>query len=150
MIKSEIICDDILQDIFVSLWDRRGQLEISNLKAYLYRATKLQCLNCLQRENRLEQFTERAISGQRDNSVEDWIGYMELNEAVRGSVEKLPIKCREVYELSRNQELSNAEIAGKLGLSIQTVKNQLSKALKQIRLSLDHVTILLPLVIVVL
>lgn len=138
--KSEEEAADIVQEIFVSIWNRRTTLTIkSTLGAYLIRSTRNLCLRYIERnihtDNFLDKITEQAV----DNSlnIEESISLKELQENIDLGIAKLPKKMREVYLLSRDEQLSYREIAEKLSIAEGTVKKQVSNALKIIADSLN-------------
>ncbi|WP_406825977.1 RNA polymerase sigma factor [Pedobacter sp. KACC 23697] len=138
--KSEEEAADIVQEIFVSLWNRRNILVIkSTLGAYLIRSTRNLCLRYIERNintcDFLDKITEQAV----DNSlsIEESISLKELQENIDLGIAKLPKKMREVYLLSRDEQLSYHEIAKKLNIAEGTVKKQVSNALKIIADSLN-------------
>ncbi|QIL42283.1 RNA polymerase sigma-70 factor [Pedobacter sp. HDW13] len=138
--KSEEEAADIVQEIFVSIWNRRITLVIkSTLGAYLIRSTRNLCLRYIERnihtDNFLDKITEQAV----DNSlnIEESISLKELQENIDLGIAKLPKKMREVYLLSRDEQLSYREIAEKLNIAEGTVKKQVSNALKIIADSLN-------------
>src|SRR5690606_26765510 len=83
------------------------------------------------------------VSNDVDNSTVEVIDWNELKQNVSSEVEKLPEKCRRVYELSRKEYRSNKEIAFSLGISEKTVENHLTRALRILRISLKQVGTLL-------
>ena len=143
ILKDEMICDDIVQEIFVGLWENRHSNNIKNLGAYLHKAVKFQCLKHIRSHKIANDYINRINQIQFLNQTEEFIHFEELRGILNDSIDQLPEKCREIFQLSRFDELSNQEIANKLGISIQTVKNQISKALQHIRVSVDNVILML-------
>ncbi len=146
MLKDREAAEDIVQDIFVSLWAKRESLEIHTaLNAYLYSATRYQVFKVI-REGKKHVFVfeniEERIWG--EGGAENRLYQKDLQEKVKEVVNGLPEKCREIYLLSREAQLSHKEIAERLGLSTKTVENQLTIALRRIRGSLGE---LLPLIV---
>jgi RNA polymerase sigma-70 factor (ECF subfamily) len=138
--KSEEEAADIVQEIFVSLWNRRTTLTIkSTLGAYLIRSTRNLCLRYIERnihtDNFLDKITEQAVDSSLN--IEESISLKELQENIDLGIAKLPKKMREVYLLSRDEQLSYREIAEKLNIAEGTVKKQVSNALKIIADSLN-------------
>lgn len=136
MLKNETEAEDIVQEVFVSLWDK--QIDIKNtdyLSGYLYRAVTNRCLNFLRDQKRMD---ERLEQWKRD--AEEEASEMEFDSAVREEVirrlqqliAELPDGRRRILELSM-EGLSGEEIAGKLNISITTVKQQKYRAYQFIR-----------------
>ena len=124
---------DIVQEIFVSLWRRRESLEIKGaLPAYLMKSTRNLCLRYMEQHITKHGFLERFSLHMQSVLTEshDTLSIKELQEQVDKIIDTLPRKMREVYLLSRGEQLSHWEIAQKLGIAETTVKKQISNALK--------------------
>lgn len=127
---------DVIQEVFVQLWNRRGSLDITvSLNAYLYAAIRYGVLKVIRRTKSYDQYLHHlqavslATSGPADMRVRE----MELAQAIERNIAALPRKMREVFELSRLQGLSHREIASLLHISEHTVKRQVSNALAILR-----------------
>jgi RNA polymerase sigma-70 factor (family 1) len=130
---------DILHDIFVKLWEGREQLHItSNLQSYLFAVIRHRIVDKIRKNITREEYasTVQAFGIFYDTDVDKQLELKELKQTVDHSLEQLSPRIREIYKLSREEGLSNREIAEKLDLSEQTVKNQLSAALKHLRQTL--------------
>lgn len=131
--KTEEICEDIVQEIFISYWNNAPQAQILNLEAYLLKSVKYKIANhirSLKFENEhLDALNSLPAPPKTVNDIE----YKELEGALLEEINKLSPKCREVFILSRIESLSNTEIAQRLNLSIHTVEKHISNALKQLR-----------------
>ncbi|GAB5476090.1 MAG: RNA polymerase sigma-70 factor [Maribacter sp.] len=136
VLKRHELVEDMVQNIFIDLWAKRKTTEIKNLKSYLFRAVKYQIFNHF-RNNKLSQvdLTRLNIIDLSMNVGHD-LEYSELEEIIAECVTKLPNRCQQIFILSRYQQKSNKEIAMALDISIQAVKNQISKAIGIIRYSL--------------
>ncbi|PWG80555.1 RNA polymerase sigma-70 factor [Pararcticibacter amylolyticus] len=127
---------EIVQSIFISLWDRREVLIIQTLDNYLAKAVKFAVLKSLQREKRR---TEIKCSIQEQETIpvsDDVIEAKFLQEYINGIVDELPEKCRLVFKYSRNSGLSIPQISEEMNIAEKTVEAHLTKALKTIRLRL--------------
>ena len=138
--------EEAVQNIFTDLWARRSSLEIKrSLKYYLAAAVQYQVMSILGRSSRLVQ-----IEGIEENPsamhADQRLNFQELEEQLLQLVHSLPERCRLVYQLSREEGLSNKAIAAQLGISEKTVENQLTKALARLRAGLDDKTYLLLLI----
>ena len=138
MLKDKAIAGDIVQDVMVSLWIRRKHLEVDTLSSYLFRAIKLKTFQHLRNGKTAQYHLERMESIRFANTTEDHLDFSELREALNNSLAQLPEKCRQVFELSRFEQLSHQEIAQKLGISQKTVANHINRALKQLRHSVGR------------
>ncbi|HYG40407.1 MAG TPA: RNA polymerase sigma-70 factor [Cytophagales bacterium] len=147
-IKSLEDSKDLVQDLFASLWLKRETIEIrQTVAAYLFTAIKYKVINYIEshivRENYLKVLKKTVED--YDNSTNEKIYSHDLQNCIDQGINTLSPKVKEVFELSRNENLSIKEIASKLNVSDQTVKNQISKALKTLKLHLNQ---LLSLVII--
>lgn len=130
---------EIVQDIFMGLWDRRSSIVIQSLPAYLATAAKFLVFRELRKESRRRNSREINVTVQAAISEEEAIDARFLHDYIRGQVEQLPDQCRIVYRYSREQHLSISQIATILGISPKTAENHLTRALKALRLSLRSV-----------
>ena len=140
ILKDQHIAEDITQEVFMELWKKRNQHHINTaLKAYLRRSVTNRCLNFIR---------DQKIVFDGEDKLPDWspatshnaLSNMEANElsdALHKVIDALPERCRVVFMLSRFEELRYQEIAEQLDISIKTVENQISKALRLIRRSLN-------------
>jgi RNA polymerase sigma-70 factor (ECF subfamily) len=131
---------EIVQDSFIRLWEKRDVIDTSkSVKSYLTTSIHNKCLNHL-RDNRkfdnnllqIEQLSEVS-----DGKTSDFLVEKELRKSIETAIDELPEKCREVFLLSRNENLKYHEIAVQLGISVKTVETQMSKALQHLRLRLS-------------
>ncbi len=128
--------EDIVQDMFVSLWVRHRRITITtSLKNYLFTAVKNRSLDYLKHENKKSQKLAGLSKGSApaENFSIYWFAESELQSLVESSLEKLPPRTREIFEMSRFKGLKNQEIADSLGLSKRSVELQVSNALRQLR-----------------
>lgn len=136
LLRDTQACEDIIQDIFVQLWLRRESVAIGCLSSYLHTAVRYQVFNLIRsgKANRfsIEQVTEPASS----ENIDDLLTEKDLNNLLNERVYSLPDKCREIFLLSRNNHLSNREIAAILNIAPKTVENQLTIAIRRLRLSM--------------
>ena len=133
--------EDLVQDFFVYLWIEAPRLKIkSSLKSYLFASIKNRCLDYQKHHKITEKYRSFILfsSEKEDNSMEHYFAESELRLAIQSSQEKLPPRCREIFELSRLNGLSNQEISDKLGISKRTVELQISNSLKILRKELTE------------
>jgi RNA polymerase sigma-70 factor (ECF subfamily) len=136
-LHDQTLSEEIVQDIFVYFWENREKLKITtSVKSYLFSASKFKSLNLLRDTKTKKRIAEKI--GQTvpliTSEVED--SYFDTNEFKKildTAVDQLAPKCREIFLLSKLEDLSNREIAEKLGLSVKTVENQMTIALKKLR-----------------
>ena len=137
ILKDQQACEDIIQEIFIKLWDKRENLEISiSLKAYLFASCRYEVFRQIKTQKvqvgLFDGLEERLYTPSAYGSLE----HKELLQQINSIVATLPEKCREVYKLSREENLSHKEIAEKLNISTKTVENHMTRALSQLRASL--------------
>ncbi|PSR54967.1 hypothetical protein AHMF7605_16380 [Adhaeribacter arboris] len=135
--------EEIIQDLFVELWEKKDQIQIKeSVAAYLFGALKFRILNHLRhekvRETHLQVVREEASA--ITNNLEEEIYVNDLESAYQNQVSNLPEKCRAAFELSRREQLSFKEIALKLNVSVNTVEKQVGKALRVLRFNLKDFT----------
>lgn len=138
ILKDQQACEDIIQELFIKLWNKRHAIEITvSLKAYLYASIRYEVYRQIRTGPvRCEIYDNLAYRLQTPESYND-IEYKELMVQVSEVVSKLPEKCREIYKLSREGHLSHKQIAEQLNISTKTVENHLTKALRYLRTSLS-------------
>lgn len=130
---------DIIHDLFVKLWHERKQLEItSNLKGYLFTLSRYHVIDKIRKNITREKYIEtaQALRIVYEPTIDQLIAAKELQQNIDKSLNKLSPRVKEIYKLSREENLSISEIAEQLNVSEQTVKNQLTSALKHLRQSL--------------
>lgn len=128
------VIEDVIQEVFLKLWENKDCLEITYIKTYLFRAAKNRVLNHLRDEENRHQLLENWFNQQQEEKkYKDCFDVEALAKLVNQAVEQLPDRCREIFYLSRKEELSYKQIAERLGISVKTVETQISIALKRIR-----------------
>lgn len=141
-LKESETAEEIVQSVFLKLWEKRETLEISSsLKAYLYRAVYHDSLNHIKHLQVKRKHWDHAhyemTQGKPEQVGEQIKGQEnELYERFQLALEKLPDKCRMVFNLSRFEELKYQQIADRLEISIKTVEAHMGKALKTLRVEL--------------
>lgn len=151
ILPDEDTCKDLAQEVFVELWRKRSELEIhTSLRAYLRRAAVNRALNHLKVQRRTvlddaEKFADAPDNSEQELSIQE--NQEKMEKALFAAIETLPEKCRAVFSLSRFENLSHKEIAEKLGISVKTIENQITKAMKVLREALLVLVVLSPTVI---
>lgn len=135
--------EDIIHDLFAVLWNNRSQLQTSNLAGYLYSSVRNRIFTLLNRK-RLESaylINTYGTLNETDYITDQSVRANELAKIIEQEISILPAKMREIFILSRQQNLNHKEIAHKLGISEQTVAKQITNALRilRIRLKILHV-----------
>ncbi|MFN4915240.1 MAG: RNA polymerase sigma-70 factor [Sphingomonadales bacterium] len=132
IVKSAEDADEIVNDVFVSIWEKRHSLILDDsLKNYLFTAVKNRCLNHIKKAKlpfaeMPDEFTPASTAPSADHILEG----KELQNRITLLIEQLPTKCKQVFLLSRMFDLSYKEIAEIMDISTKTVENQIGIALK--------------------
>lgn len=140
--KNQAASEDIIQEVFTQLWIKRKDTQIDGLSSYLYGMVRNQVFNFLRDGNIARKHLDRISHISFVERTEQAVNFNELQEMYSKTVADLPIRCREIFQLSRNEHLSNKEIARRLEISPKTVEHQISKALKLLRIALSEVMLL--------
>lgn len=143
LIKDSDTAKDMMQDVWLNFWERRQDINNQNIKAYLMQAVKFRVYKEL-RDGKLLTEQEAYLATLSDGqSPDDILEQHELEAEIEQWVEKLPPKRKEVFRLSRFENLSNKEIAEKLNISQRTVETHVSHALKFLREKLGPLALFL-------
>ncbi|HEY8401819.1 MAG TPA: RNA polymerase sigma-70 factor [Cytophagaceae bacterium] len=143
LVRDKDASEDIVQEVFIAIWKNKESLKINtSLKAYLFRASVNSSFNYLQKSKRLASMEEPGVlvDPPAVNSVEETVAFKDLEALINKNIDRLPAACRSIFILSRYEQMSYKEIAETLQISVKTVENQMSKALKVLRENLhEHV-----------
>ena len=142
VLREKEICEDIVQEIFIDLWAKRDNVQITDLNSYLYQSVKYQIFNHFRKSKYKKQLLIKFNLMNTQNGIDELYEEKELNVQLKDIISKLPKQRRIIFKMSRYDGLSNKEISENLNISLQTVKNQISKSLKFIRRSLKNISLL--------
>lgn len=140
MLTSKQMAEDVVQEIFLSLLNRRSEVDIQiSLKAYLMKSIKFKVLNEFRSLGVRRAYSDR-VSAHNNLSSPYNTNYKcelkDLNSNIKGTINMLPDKCRTAFLLSREEDFSYKEISGYMGISISTVEKHISKALRLLKYNL--------------
>ena len=143
-LQNRDLTEEVVQDLFISLWERRTVLAIStSIESYLFSSVKYLVIAQYKKNNLFEKYSNSLNQEvNNDNFTEQVVAFDELNEAYQNALKLLPERCREVFLLKRSG-LSQREISEKMDISEKTVENQMTKALKVLREALSDYTALM-------
>lgn len=140
ILRDRDACKDIVQDVFAWLWEHRHSLQVESVKAYLKAAVKFKIANYIRSGRVRQSFFEELAAftpSLLPPGAEELAEVRELQTIIAQAIVKLPAKCQEIFRLSREERLTNQEIADRLGLSVKTVENQMTIALRRLRSGVD-------------
>lgn len=148
-LQDDLEAEEVVQDVFFSLWKRRNNLEVQHsLNTYLSAAVKYQIINKQTRQyRRAAEISSHMAVQLKDESVDStqlWFSERELKHQLEYYVNKLPEKCKIVFKMSRELHKSNAEIARELGVSEKNVEAHITRALNVLK---NNLNVGLPLVL---
>ena len=127
------LAEEVVQALFLKMWENGSWQRVeTSVKAFLYRAVYHESLNVL-RQHQVRQRYQHNTMYVMKNEAEHPVAAIELNELeerIRRSLNRLPEKCRTIFQLSRFGELKYHEIASQLGISVKTVETQMGKAIR--------------------
>jgi len=136
--KDRSSAEEIVQEVFIGLWNRKDQLNIKALEPYLATAVKFSVFKSIHQQKRREELAMLNYQTELVALDEEKIHAKFLQEYIDGIVEQLPEKCRLVFKYSRNDGLSIPEIAAEMDIAEKTVEAHLTKALKTIKKDLNN------------
>jgi RNA polymerase sigma-70 factor (ECF subfamily) len=155
IIDDQEIARDIVQDVFLSLWNNRQALVIhTSLSAYIFRMTYNKCMDHLRQlkmNNKFQNYSALKIKESEllffdpDYNAKGSIFFSEIETIISKSIDNLPDQCRKIFMMSRLDGFDHKEIASKLNISIRTVESQIYKALKSLKIELkDYYQLIIP------
>lgn len=137
--NSASAAEDVLQDVFMKIWDRRTQLgDIDNFNAYLFRMAANQAINLMRRQSReIRILDELKLYTIDENGTAQAMSEKEVQETLAKALATLPQQQYKVFMLSREHGLKYDDIAAEMGISSATVRNHMVQALKKLRTYLE-------------
>ena len=127
------VVQDVLQDVFLNLWNNRAQLsENDNLSGYLYTAVRNKTLNIIAHSKVRDVYATSILEYSQSGSIttDHLIRERQFAELIEKEIAALPEKMREIFLLSRKGHLKNRQIAEQLNLSEHTVATQIKRAIR--------------------
>ncbi|GEP94656.1 DNA-directed RNA polymerase sigma-70 factor [Chitinophaga cymbidii] len=139
LVQDMATAEDLAQEVFIKIWNRRDQLNEVYFKAYLHRAAVNMALDHIDKNKRRGGAPKEIGPDQEALSVSGPAVHLKETKArIQSAIDQLPDKCRAVFIMSRYEEMSYKEIAQALRISVKTVENQMTTALKKLRVSLKE------------
>ena len=144
VLKDKQASEDVVQDIFINIWNKRADLRVNtSWKSYLEASVRYEVYRRVREEKKFEPIAGEMAERYFECSSSETVEYNECLTQISNKVKGLPEKCRMVYMLSRNEHLSHKEISTRLSISTKTVRNHLTKALRELRLELTDLIVLI-------
>ncbi|MDD7888009.1 RNA polymerase sigma-70 factor [Flavivirga sp. 57AJ16] len=140
LLKDKEVCEEIIQDVFIDLWNSRKRLQINiSFQSYLYACTRYKVFSQFRKKKiiKVELFEDLKRRFQL-TTPETEIMHKELVSQIDDIINTLPKKCRIVYKLSRQKQMTHKEIAQKLNISSKTVENHITNALRTLKAALGY------------
>ena len=134
--RDSFAAEEVTQLVFLKVWEKREQIkEHLSFKSFLFSVAYHETISWLRKEKsekmRIGEFVR--MSGFQTSETENTVEFRNIESLANGLIQEMPEKRKEIFRLSREQGFSNKEIAEKLGISIKTVENQMTSALKYLR-----------------
>jgi RNA polymerase sigma-70 factor (ECF subfamily) len=157
-VKEKAMAEEIVGSFFINLWEKKKTIEIKgSVKSYFFSSIHNQCIKYLEHLKVMKKYEEYATFRLRNKELlaPSSTGYplanlisQETVKDIEKSISGLPEKCREIFCLSRFDELSYEDISVKLDISINTVRTQMARALQKLREDLKNYLPLAALIII--
>jgi RNA polymerase sigma-70 factor (ECF subfamily) len=147
-VNNPLLAEDFVQDAFCTLWESRTKLNPElPVQSFLYKLVHSRCVDFLRRQHAYTNYSKKNEMKMQElensqvhfnNLIISDIIAKEAKEQLRETLHDLPEQTREIFQLSRYQEYTNPEIAERVGLSVKSVEYHISKALQQLRKSMQE------------
>jgi RNA polymerase sigma-70 factor (family 1) len=127
--------EEIIQDVFISLWMRRAELEVTSFRAYLFSSVRYRLIRHVKHEKVKRKYEEhyRLFEAAYENAPESQRNPEVLRQKINALTTQLPERCREALQLRLTENLSNTEIAQRMHISKRTVEDYVTQAFSLLR-----------------
>lgn len=146
LLKDKDISKDLVQEVFINLWEKRGQVDLHlNFDNYIFTIVYNSIRKYFRRKSMETKAIDHLLKSSPENieSVDVTLIYNELLDLANRTIQQLPPKRQIVYKLSRQEGMKIKEIAAKLNISTRTAENHLAKALKYLKEELEGISLLM-------
>jgi RNA polymerase sigma-70 factor (family 1) len=130
--------EDCVQEVFLSLWNRRNEVTITHLGAYLSKAVRFQALWMIRNRKIGQKCYDRLAQISTELILHEPVLFKELSAVYHDAFQSLPDDVREIFRMVREEGLTYKQIAERKGVSVKTVERKMSLSLKTLRLKLEH------------
>ena len=150
VVKDHFAAKEIVQEVFVKLWEGKIATDIQNLKSYLFTATRNSCLNYLEKSSRKQRRKQEYsyIAPLSEEGILRNMIHAEVMREVAFAIEKLPQRCKKVIRMTFEEGKTSNEIAHELNIAISTVRNQKARGLGLLKKLLSQTTFLILLTLI--
>lgn len=126
---------EIVQDIFVDLWERRSQVQIKELSNFLFGAVKYSIISHIRARVVRQRYSQDSfeMASQKDNDTEDQLAFSDLSSAIAAGLATLPQKSQDIFRLSRLDGLTVREISARLNIPERTIEYHITQSLRIMR-----------------
>jgi len=137
-LRTEEAVEEIIQEVFTSLWEKRAKQDIQQLKAYLFASVRYEIIDYYKSQILTERYDDSDLAGLdfRQNKTEEDLDFQEITSIFKSVVEALPPKTKQIFQLSRVDHETTSEISQRLAIPERTVEYHITKALKTLRFQL--------------
>jgi RNA polymerase sigma-70 factor, ECF subfamily len=135
-VRDTDLAEDIVKEVFITLWEKRNSISIQlSLKSYLYASVKNRSIDYLRSRIAKIRFEKDELLNDLTEPVDfsSALEEKEFSEMITKAVEQLPEMCRIVFSMRRFGDFTNKQISEELNISVKTVENHISKAIKKLR-----------------
>jgi RNA polymerase sigma-70 factor (ECF subfamily) len=148
-VRSLETTQEIVQELFITLWDKRETLVIQNIPAFITTCIKNKAIKIIESQIVKRKYWEyyKTYIPQNESVTESEVDFNELKEAIEAGMERLPAKSKKVFQLNRFHGRSIPEIADMLNLSEKAIEYHLTRSLKHLRLHLRDFLMLIVLIL---
>lgn len=137
ILQVKAAAQDAVQEVFISLWKRRADIQVDALQPYLHQAVRFQVFKAIRAEKTDQQFFNRLALITRDILFEDPVLFKELETLYQQLINALPADEQEIFRLHRDSGLTYKQIAEQKNISVKTVEKKMSRSLRELRFGLD-------------
>jgi RNA polymerase sigma-70 factor (ECF subfamily) len=148
MLEDRAEAEDVLQEVFLMLWTKRSEIGCAkSLSAYLYTSVRNRILNHLTHQKVVDKYLDsiRTYMETGGYTADELLREKELAAVIEKEIGAMPPKMREIFLMSRDEQLSHKSIGELLNISDKTVKQQVYKAVKQLKGRVEHFLKVMPL-----
>jgi RNA polymerase sigma-70 factor (ECF subfamily) len=142
----EPVAEDLVQEVFLTLWEQKSTIQADNIQSYLYKWTQNKCLNYLKHSVVIEEYKAQVriakaretflINSTDSNDILKQIITQDLQDKIENAIKKLPPKCAQVFRLYYLDDMTHKEIAEQMGISIRTVEGHIRQGILFLRTEL--------------